>query len=359
LLCYAHTQHSIEGDPEQLVLCFHEVWILTGGSQLNPRQSLLLPTQYVAGTIHTRERRISGSFKWPVVVTLPKRSPQRVLLTELVRKTLINVTIVVDPLRSIVRDRLLRKLSSAPQSIDSHLKNDPPVLLLMVYRTKNAPMVEAFLRQVDPNADVRLWALDEIAPELALHTIGSGPGTRFNNFNKLYNAKPIEEGSWVVLADDDVLFVRGDLTRTIGIMKEAGLSLAQPTQSILGWWTFPFNVARPFLVARDSNYVEQGPLLVIDPSFAELILPLPDTNDMGWGIEADWYRAKEGRYRIGLIDDCRVLHYARAGSTYSYGPETRNMDERLRKAGVDSLLQLQSVNGYWWKWQRTPSWGEI
>jgi hypothetical protein len=266
---------------------------------------------------------------------------------------------VVDPLRSRLRDNLLRKASSAPESINSALKNDPPVLLLMVYRTKNAQLVKALLRQVNSNADVRLWALGEIAPELADQTIGSGLGARFSNFNKLYNAKPIQEGSWVVLADDDVLFVRGSLTRTISIMKQAGLSLAQPSQSILGWWTFPFNVARPFLVARDSNYVEQGPLLVADPLFAKLILPLPDENDMGWGIEAEWYRAKEGRYRIGVIDDCRVVHYARAGSTYSYGPETRRMDERFRKAGIDSLYQLQSVNGYWWKWQRTPSWSEI
>ena len=294
-----------------------------------------------------------------MVVTLPKRSAPRVLLNDFLRKALTNVSIVLDPLRSVVRDRLQRKALAPPESIDLALNNDPPVLVLMVYRAKNAQIVKAFIRQVNSNADVRLWALDAIAPELEEQTVGSGPGSRFSNFNRLYNAKPIEEGSWVVLADDDVFFVRGSLTRTISIMKQGGLSLAQPSQSILGWWTFPFNVARPLLVARDTNYVEQGPLLVVDPLFAKLILPLPDEGDMGWGIEAEWYRAKEGRYRIGVIDDCRVVHCARAGSTYSFGPETRRMVERFRKADVDSLLQLQSVNGYWWKWQRTPSWTEI
>jgi hypothetical protein len=114
-------------------------------------------------------------------------------------------------------------------------------------------------------------------------------------------------------------------------------------------------VARPFLVARDTNYVEQGPLLVVDPLFAELILPLPDENDMGWGIEAEWYRAKEGRYRIGVIDDCRVAHWERNATTYPAGPEMKKLHEHLARSDVKSIWQLQSVNGRWWKWQKTPS----
>ena len=183
-----------------------------------------------------------------MVVTLPKRSPLMILLSEILRKVLMIISKIFDPLRAKLRNKLLER-ASAPESINLASENDPPVLLLMVYRAKNAQMVKALLRQVNSNADVRLWALDEISSELADQTLGFGPGTRFTNLNKLYNAKPIVEGSWVVLADDDVMFVRGSLTRTISIMRQAGLSLAQPSQSILGWWTFPFNVARPFLVA--------------------------------------------------------------------------------------------------------------
>lgn len=309
--------------------------------------------------ILTRERPAHTRFRRLVVVTLPKRSSLRILLSEGFRMALIVLSMAIDPLRKKVRERVLTNASSDSKFNTLNLDNDPPVLLLVVYRARNAQLVKALLRQVNSSADVRLWALDEIAPELAAQTVGTGPGTRFSNLNKLYNAKPVMEGSWVVLADDDVFLVRGSLTRIFSIMKRAGLSLAQPSQSILGWWTSPFNVSRPFLVARDSNYVEQGPLLVVDPTFAKVILPLPDENDMGWGIEAEWYRAKEGRFRFGVIDDCRIVHCARAGTTYPSGPEMRSMNERLRKAGIDSLYQLQSVNGYWWKWQPNPSWAEI
>jgi hypothetical protein len=256
-----------------------------------------------------------------------------------------------------MRENLLRRVAFGSEETSSALYSDTPVVLLMVYRRENVRLVKALLRQVPSNADIRLWALDEIAPELASQTVGFGHGTRFSNLNKLHFAKPTAEGSWVVLVDDDVLFVRGNLSRTISVMKRAGLSLAQPSQSIIGWWTSLFNVGRPLLTARDTNYVEQGPLLVVDPSFAELILPFPDEDDMGWGIEAQWYRAKEGRFRIGVIDDCRIVHWTKTATPYAVGPELISMRERVSRAGLDSIWQLQSTNGYWWKWQQSPSWG--
>jgi hypothetical protein len=232
----------------------------------------------------------------------------------------------------------------------------PLTVVLMVYRVRNAHLVQMLLRQIDSKADIRLWALDSVAPELADHTVGFGPGTRFANLNHLYGESPISEGSWLILADDDVFFVEGHLEQMINMMKRADLSLAQPGQSLLGWWNFFFTVSRPFLHARDANYVEQGPLIVADPSFAKLILPFPEDDDMGWGIEAQWYRIKEERFRIGIIDSCRVVHQDRAARSYQPGPQMRRMQERLVSSGMHSIWQLQSVNARWWRWQSSPSW---
>jgi hypothetical protein len=80
---------------------------------------------------------------------------------------------------------------------------------------------------------------------------------------------------------------------------------------------------------------------------------------MGWGIEAEWYRTKEGRFRTGIIDDCRVVHWGRVADSYPAGPEMKRMHERLAISGIDSIWQLRSVNEYWWKWQQTPSWKKI
>jgi len=37
----------------------------------------------------------------------------------------------------------------------------------------------------------------------------------------------------------------------------------------------------------------------------------------------------------------------------------QRMEERLSKLGIANFWQLQTVNGYWWKWQRSPSWREL
>ncbi len=295
---------------------------------------------------------IAGSLK----VTLPSVSPKSIALRIGVTKLVYQVSHHLETFRVKVRNTQLKRARSSLSVAHGLPGHAPPLLILMVYRAKNYELVEAFLRHVDTDADVRLWALDQIAPSLSRQTLGCGPGLRFPNLNELYNATPVKEGSWVVVADDDFLFIRGSLVDTINMMKRANLSLAQPGQSLWGWWSALFNVARPFMNARDTNYVEQGPLVIADPLFAQKIFPLPETNDMGWGIEAEWYRMKDENMRMGIVDACRVVHWNQNAESYAVAPEIIRMNERLASSGVDNIWQLQSVNGHWWRWQRTPTW---
>jgi hypothetical protein len=292
-------------------------------------------------------------------VILPKRSPFSVFLRLAFRKVLIIASIAIEPLRARIRTNALERSLATKRSIDDLRSGFPKILILMVYRARNVKLVQALLREVDSDTDVRLWALDEIVPELASQTVGYGPGTRFAHFNFLYRSKSVEEGAWVVLADDDALFVKGGLVETINLMERSGFSLAQPSHSVLGWWTSLFNIARPFSLARDTNYVEQGPIVIIESSFAKEILPLPEDNDMGWGIEAEWFKAKQGRFRIGVIDACRVAHWNRNATSYPAGPEMIAMKRRLSAVGAENVWQLQTVNGHWWTWQKSPSWKNL
>lgn len=233
------------------------------------------------------------------------------------------------------------------------------MVVLMVYRARNAHLVRALLIQVGSNADVRLWAFDDVVPELADRTVGCGSGTRFANLNKLYNSKPVDPRAWVMVADDDTFFVRGDLASMVTLMQRAEFSLAQPGQSALGWWSYVFNIARPYLTARETNYVEQGPIFIADPAMANEILPFPEDDSMGWGIEANWYRIKEGRYRIGIIDRCSMLHWSKPATDYPTQLEKTRMRQRLRNSQLHSIWQLQSGVGNWWRWQRRPRWASV
>lgn len=287
-------------------------------------------------------------------VTLPRHSPRRDQFRQSLAEVLGDVSTVSDPLRSRLRDKSFARNTSL-QQVETE-EEPPSVVILMVYRASNARIVRKLLSQIDSNADVRLWALDEIVPELADRTLGCGPGTRFSLINGLYSAKTIKEDSWVAISDDDIFFSKGGLTRTIMMAKRAGFSLAQPGQSILGWWTDTFSISRPMVRARNTNVVAQGPLIIADSEFSKLILPLPEGSDMGWGIEAEWYRLSEARFRIGIIDECRVVHCGEVAHSYATEPEVERMQKRLSDSKIDDIWQLRSVNKYWFTWQPTPPW---
>ncbi len=298
--------------------------------------------------------RVSSSIHG--LVTLPKRSGINVFSRLVLRKCLIIVSTLVEPARSRIRRHLLRIATTNSPLVDWDWFGDQGLLFLMVYRSKNAHMAMAMLEQLPSGADVRLWALDGAAQELVAATVGAGPGSRFSNLNKLYCSRPVHPGAWVVISDDDAIFAKGTLSSTIRFMVSAGFSLAQPSHSVLGWWTSLFNIGRPLLKARDTNYVEQGPVLIADSSFSKSMFPLPDEGDMGWGVEAEWYPLKSDAFRFGVIDCCRIVHWGRSAVSYKAKPQMLRMQERLSKSGVENIWQLQTVNARWWIWQKSPKW---
>ena len=68
-----------------------------------------------------------------------------------------------------------------------HMPDKPPsATLVCVYRRQNLNNVLHLVGEAKRMAmHVRLWALDDPAPELARLTVGSGPGSRFQLLNRL------------------------------------------------------------------------------------------------------------------------------------------------------------------------------
>lgn len=259
--------------------------------------------------------------------------------------------LITDPLRAPLRTRALEQAVQRPEKIAPTV----PLTLLMVYRRANAELVELMVRQAGPEADVRLWALDTVADGLSAQTVGEGPGRRFENLNRLIASRRLAPGTWVVVADDDALFVRGGLGSLTARMSDAHLDVAQPAHSLRSWWNSPFTIARPGIVARQTDYVEQGPVVVFTPTAVAKVFPLPETDDMGWGIEAEWYALSRRGLRLGIVDESRIIHFQRTASSYDAEGEMARMRERLTAADVESIWSLQRTRRRWW-WWGAPRW---
>ncbi|MCW2674397.1 MAG: hypothetical protein JWP14_2986 [Frankiales bacterium] len=192
-------------------------------------------------------------------------------------------------------------------------------------------------------ANVLLWALDEPAPDLATWTVGLGRGPRCELINRLYAQAPADGD--IVVSDHDVAFARGDLARFLERFREGGWDLAQPAQPWRGSYaSYRFSRRRPWLVSRDTTFVEVGPLFVVAARSRDLFLPFPEWG-MGWGVELLWWdRVREGA-RLGMVDDVTIRHLSPLFTSYHRGDEQARLQEQLAFRGLRSIRQIQQTVG--------------
>jgi hypothetical protein len=203
--------------------------------------------------------------------------------------------------------------------------------------------------------EVALRALDDEVPELADVTRNQGPGLRLENLNDLISTAG-GLPRWVVLCDDDVEFVRGDVVRLVEECKAAGFGLAQPGHAPGSHVSFPHTRIVPRSRARSVSFVEAGPVSVIAPEWSERVLPLPAWRGMGWGLELEWMDlAREGCV-LGVVDRISYLHLDPVGQTYNEQSERAQMKADLEARGISDLTSELRTIATWRPWNRRPPW---
>jgi hypothetical protein len=216
--------------------------------------------------------------------------------------------------------------------------------LLGVYHRRNTAIMGGIAQQAAAlGGSVHLWALDEEAPELLPWTEGVGKAPRCELLNRLYALAP--EDTDIVVSDDDVEFARGDLARFLECFHEGGWDLAQPAQPWRGSHaSYRFSRRRPWLVSRDTTFVEVGPLFAVTAGSRDLFLPFPDWG-MGWGVELLWWdRVREGA-RLGIVDDVTIRHLSPLFGNYKRADEQERLHDQLALRGLRSIRQIQQTTG--------------
>lgn len=227
----------------------------------------------------------------------------------------------------------------------------------LIYRARNARIVAEMLEAWKVcGYETHLWALDDVSPELESFTRGSGPGGKFGLLQWLLTNYPPISGSWIALCDDDVRFRRGTIVDLVALTRSAGLDLAQPAHRRFGNATHHITLVRPRVVARLTHFVEIGPIVVMSPRCASLLLPFPDVK-MGWGLESIWSGLSlAGELRLGIVDAITVDHVERPGSHYDMAAARREQDWLHEQSGIGAVET--KVNIAWWhRGRRRPDWG--
>jgi glycosyltransferase involved in cell wall biosynthesis len=150
--------------------------------------------------------------------------------------------------------------------------------------------------------------LERSRHDVEVHTAPPGARGKFENLNRLLAAHPPDGFDWVVVMDDDVALPHGFLDRFLHVAEGAGLKLAQPAHRLHSHAAWAITRRRPGVSARETTFVEIGPLTAFHRDTFATLLPFPELR-MGWGLDAHWAAvAREHGWPIGIVDATPVGH---------------------------------------------------
>lgn len=135
---------------------------------------------------------------------------------------------------------------------------------------------------------------------------------KFTLLNRLLEPLDLAAYDHIVFTDDDIFVRRGFLAHYLWLVRHFGFAVAQPSRAWHSFFDHEFVLTRPFLVARETRFVEIGPVFSFDRAAAKALLPFDESSPMGWGYDHVWpaVLAPLG-LRMGIVDAARVDHSLR------------------------------------------------
>jgi hypothetical protein len=208
--------------------------------------------------------------------------------------------------RTRIEDALLdgrRVATLEPWRLRGAAAAAPPrrrVLVLAIERTDRANLL--------PQARAELGRSRH---EVELVTTDVGGRGKWENLNLLLERTPAAGHDWLLLLDDDVALPRGFLDQFLFLAERFALRLAQPAHRRRSHAAWRVTRRRGGSVARETGFVEIGPLTALHRSTFEALLPFPPLQ-AGWGLDAHWAAiARERGWPIGVVDATPIRHVLR------------------------------------------------
>jgi hypothetical protein len=234
-----------------------------------------------------------------------------------------------------------------------------PAALLCVYRRENHQTVRALIDQARRlDLSIALWALDEPLADLTAFTVGIGPGSRVDLLNRLWQEVSARAPHQVVIADDDMRFTHGTLDQLLGAATRCEFGIAQPAHHWDSYCSHEITRKRVLSLARETTFVEVGPLFVVTQPWIPRVLPFPEGFGMGWGLELVWWDLLREGCRLGVVDCVSVMHPAPEGGSREYDtdPEGERLRSLLRERNLETITDAQCTLTSWRAWQARPRW---
>lgn len=151
--------------------------------------------------------------------------------------------------------------------------------------------------------------------------------------NRLLSSVQLSRYEYLVICDDDIDLPLGFLDDFLELQRHLDFRLAQPARTSDSYIDHPLVERRAGVLARQTWFVECGPLVSLHASIYDLMLPFELESPMGWGYENIWsYRLGQRGLKMGIIDGIPVGHRMRAPGSHYDTSEAREGKRRLLRA---------------------------
>lgn len=140
-----------------------------------------------------------------------------------------------------------------------------------------------------------------------------------------------DDFDWVIACDDDVEFPDGFVDRFFEHAVRHDFALCQPARTLESYIDHAITGQIEGIAARRTRFVEIGPVTVIRRDAVPLLLPFPDNEGMGWGLDLVWPAILEAAgFTMGIVDAAPIHHRLRPSVVnYSYADAEKRMGELI------------------------------
>ncbi|ROR20254.1 hypothetical protein EC845_3073 [Comamonas sp. BIGb0124] len=155
---------------------------------------------------------------------------------------------------------------------------------------------------------------------------------KFKLLNEMLAGLEVDDYDYIIFTDDDVALCPDFVDAYLAWVASCGFSISQPARTRFSYRDHKFCLRTWGVKARETLFVEIGPVFVFDRAAARHLLPFDERSPMGWGIDFVWpKKTRELNMTMGIIDAVTVDHsYREQGKTYSSSDNRIIMDEFLR-----------------------------
>ena len=255
--------------------------------------------------------------------------------------------------------RLLRRLIGAPGLYMARHCAPQHVLVLGVYMRNKpnlAPKIAADLA-CSRHQVTQAWAAlgdgENGFAEMQKLTVMAltEPVSKFVLLNRMLRMHDLSRFTHVLVTDDDIELPPRFLDTFVGLQVRYGFALAQPARSQQSNVDHLVTLESHARMARQTRFVEIGPLFSIAAAAFPVVLPFDESFYMGWGLDHVWpVLLQRAQLTLGVVDVAAVHHRFRpVASTYSGANAREHMASLLAQRDCIAPRDMQvPLRTHWW-----------